>query len=65
MAHSITLGEVAQRTDMIEIRCRRCERHGRLNVARLLAEPGPYRCDPYCLDLVRLFRSSETQAAQA
>jgi hypothetical protein len=39
------LGEVAQRTDILDIldiRCGRCERHGRLNVARLLAEHGPH-----------------------
>jgi hypothetical protein len=40
MAHSITVGAVAQPTDMIDIRCGRCDRHGRLNTARLLAE-GP------------------------
>jgi hypothetical protein len=42
MAYSITLGEVAQRTEVLDIRCGRCERHGRLNVARLLAEHGPH-----------------------
>ena len=64
---------------MLELRCGRCERHGRRSVRRLLAEHGPNidfgvimrgltgdcprrddhqiqnRCDPYCLDLVRLF----------
>jgi hypothetical protein len=88
MAHSITLGEVAARTDILDIRCGRCERHGRLNVARLLAQHGPEtpiaevmraqigdcpkrddaqiqnRCDPYSPDLVRLFRSPETQPAE-
>jgi hypothetical protein len=42
MAHSITLGDVAQRIETLDIRCGRCERHGRLNVARLLAEHGPH-----------------------
>ena len=38
----ILLGEVAERgAAMIEIRCGRCERAGRLSVARLLAEHGP------------------------
>jgi hypothetical protein len=37
----ITLGEVAARAEMIEIRCGWCDRHGRLSVARLLAEHGP------------------------
>jgi hypothetical protein len=36
----ISLGEVAARdVAMIEIRCSRCERHGRLSVQRLLATP--------------------------
>jgi len=38
----IPLGAVADRgAAMIEICCSRCERHGRLSVARLLAEWGP------------------------
>jgi hypothetical protein len=38
----ITLGDVAERgAEMIEIRCGRCDRTGRLSVARLLAEHGP------------------------
>ena len=38
----ILLGEVAERgAAMIEVRCGRCERAGRLSVARLLAEHGP------------------------
>ena len=37
----ITLGEVAGRADMIEIRCGRCDRRWRLNTVRLLREHGP------------------------
>jgi hypothetical protein len=38
----ILLGEVAARgATMIEIRCGRCDRHGRLSVKRLLARYGP------------------------
>jgi hypothetical protein len=38
----ITLGEVAERgAEMIEIGCGRCDRAGRLSVARLLAAHGP------------------------
>jgi hypothetical protein len=38
----ITLGDVADRgAEMIEIRCGRCDRSGRLSVVRLLAEYGP------------------------
>jgi hypothetical protein len=33
MAHSITLGKVAQRTDTLDIRSGRWKRHGRLNGA--------------------------------
>jgi hypothetical protein len=79
-----TLGDVVERgAVMLEIRCGRCDRSGRLSVARLLAEHGPgaamghvlhsqvgdcpqrdsgqiqRRCDPYCPDLVRLFRAPE------
>jgi hypothetical protein len=78
------LGEVAQRTEVLGIGSGRCERHGRLNVARLMAHHGPdipiaevmrqqirdcpkrndaqmqNRCDPYCRDLMRLFRAPET-----
>jgi hypothetical protein len=42
MAQSIALGEVAQRTNIPDIRCGRCERHRQLNLARLLAERGPH-----------------------
>jgi len=43
MAHDvITLGDVAERgPEMIEIRCGRCDRTGRLSVARLLEAHGP------------------------
>ena len=40
-AWRILLSEAAARATMIEIRCGRCERAGRLYVARLLAEHGP------------------------
>ena len=37
-----SLGDIAARgATMLEIRCGRCDRHGRLSVARLLAEHGP------------------------
>ena len=38
----ILLGEAAARgATMLEVRCQRCDRHGRLAVARLLAQYGP------------------------
>jgi len=38
----IVLGEAAARgAAMLDIRCSRCDRHGRLSVKRLLAEWGP------------------------
>ncbi len=37
----ILLAEVAQRIEMIEVLCGRCDRRGRLGTARLLAEHGP------------------------
>ncbi len=42
MARSvIALGEVAGRSDMIELRCGRCDRRWRLNTVQLLREHGP------------------------
>jgi hypothetical protein len=37
---SITLGDLVGKVDMLEIRCHRCERHGRINVGRLIDEHG-------------------------
>jgi len=38
----ILLGELAARgAAMLDIRCGRCDRHGRLSVQRLLAQYGP------------------------
>jgi hypothetical protein len=36
----ITLGEVAERTERLEVVCRKCDRRGVLNVARLVQEHG-------------------------
>ena len=41
MSGSILLGEVAARTETIEIACGACERHGTLRTDRLLADHGP------------------------
>jgi hypothetical protein len=38
---SILLGDVAARTEEIEVSCRACPRHGRLRTDRLLDEHGP------------------------
>ena len=37
---AVTLGELAGRVERLEARCRRCERHGRLRLARLIADHG-------------------------
>jgi hypothetical protein len=37
---AVTLGEVAGRLAMLEIACSRCERRGRLSVARLIEQHG-------------------------
>ena len=37
---AVTLGDLAGRVDQLEVRCRRCERHGRLRLARLIANHG-------------------------
>jgi len=46
----ISLGDVAARVAMIDIRCSRCDRHGRLSVQRLLAEHG---ADAATTDIIR------------
>jgi len=46
----ISVGDVAARdVAMIEIRCSRCDRHGRLSVARLMAE---WRADASIRDVM-------------
>jgi hypothetical protein len=40
MNGAVTLGELVGRLELLEVRCRRCGRHGRLSVARLIEEHG-------------------------
>jgi len=47
----ILLGEVATRTPLISITCRRCDRRGRTRTDRMLLEHGPHMPMP---DLLRL-----------
>jgi len=37
---SITLAELLGKLDLLEIKCHRCDRHGRVNLARLIDEHG-------------------------
>jgi hypothetical protein len=37
---SITLGELQGKLTMLEIKCHRCDRHGRVSVERLIGEHG-------------------------
>ena len=37
---SITLGELQGKLTMLEVNCHRCERNGRVNLARLIEEHG-------------------------
>ena len=37
---SITLGELVGNLDLLEIKCHRCERHGRVSLTRLIDERG-------------------------
>jgi len=37
---AVTLGDLIGRVERLEVRCRRCERHGRLRLARLIANHG-------------------------
>jgi hypothetical protein len=40
---SITLGELVGKLDLLEIKCHRCDRHGRVSLARLIEEHGADR----------------------
>ena len=37
---AVALGDLVGRLDRLEVRCRRCERQGRLGLARLIADHG-------------------------
>jgi len=37
---SITLGELQGKLDLLDIACHRCDRHGRVSLARLIEEHG-------------------------
>ena len=37
---SITLGELQGKLDLLEIKCHRCDRHGRVSLARLVDDHG-------------------------
>jgi hypothetical protein len=39
-ASNITLGQISDRLSVLEVSCNRCDRRRRLNVDRLIAEPG-------------------------
>ena len=41
MSGTILLGAVAARLALPAVACNRCDRHGRLNTARLLTQRGP------------------------
>jgi hypothetical protein len=50
--NTISLGEVAERTEMLGMTCNRCDRRGRLRIARLAAEHGPSMPMPTLLHLL-------------
>jgi hypothetical protein len=52
MSGSILLGDVAARTETIEIACGACDRHGTLRTDRLLADHGPAMTMPTLLRLL-------------
>jgi hypothetical protein len=37
---AVTLGDIADKITMLEVACSRCERHGRLSVAKLIERHG-------------------------
>jgi hypothetical protein len=38
--NAVTLGDLVGRFDRLEVRCRQCQRHGRLGLARFVADHG-------------------------
>ena len=38
---ALLLSQIAEKTQMLEVACDRCDRRGRLSVARLIGEHGP------------------------
>ena len=45
---AITLGDLAGKVTTLEIACRRCDRRGRLSVARLIEQYGDMRLPELC-----------------
>jgi hypothetical protein len=45
---AVTLGDLVGKFTMLEIACRRCERRGRLSVARLIEQHGDMRLPELC-----------------
>ncbi len=41
MSTAIMLAEVAERTDRLEVVCRKCDRHGVVSIGRQIREHGP------------------------
>jgi hypothetical protein len=46
---AVTLGEIADRLAMLEVACSRCERRGRLSVAKLIERPSQSAARRYSL----------------
>jgi hypothetical protein len=66
--HVQRLGDIAIGRTWLEVRCSRCTRHGRLRIARLLAEHGADAAGPDVLraltaDCPKLARSTSTTGA--
>ena len=62
MPDAITLANIADRARRLKIACRACERHGRLSVAKLVAQHGPEFTIP---DLLRLLSADCPKARKA
>ena len=41
MRRAVTLGDLRGRLDKLEVHCTRCDRRGRMKLAKLLAQHGP------------------------
>lgn len=58
---SIFLGELQGKLDLLEIKCHRCERHGRISLARLIEEHGGIKGCPICGRTLRAIAQTRTK----
>jgi len=61
---AITLGDLAGKVTTLEIACRRCDRRGRLSVARLIEQHGDMRLPELCHALAAIAQRGRRSQGQ-